>query len=231
MASREEIEYASALTEIVHSPRNKLETFGATVVEYHVVTELMDSVSKVRIRQGRFHVERPRLITPTFYANQLAENFGEEAREYADQFSTSEEGMRILQYGLKFRKEEHNQQVVPGNLKEVADQIAEDLKQNEENFAGVIIGVDDLWEVSLVRFGIELIGASAPKNIRDLSQRGLMEGTANDVPVFVREEIESDFQNAGANRDRIHALGNKLRKYGLLEEYEDRFYGLVRNCR
>ena len=229
MASREEIEYASRLTEIVLTPENKLATFGATVVKYHVVTELLDSVGRVRIREGSFHVERPRLITPRFYANRLVENFGEEAREYADHFASSQEGVRILQYGLRFRKEEQSETIVPGHLKEVADQIAADLKQRDDKFAGVIIGVDDLWEVSLVRFGIELIGASAPRNIRDLADRGLLEGTENDVPVAIRDEIEQDFQEADGDRDKIHALGNKLRKYGLLEEYEDRFFNLVRS--
>ena len=231
MASREEIEYASELTETVLEPRKKLETFGATAVDYHVVTELLDSVGKVRIREGRFHVERPQVITPSYFASQLVDNFGDEAREYAQQFAHSQDGMRIIQYGLRFRKEEENQSIVPGQIKEVADQIAADLKRREEMFAGVIIGVDDLWEVSLLRFGIELIGASAPHQVRELHERGLLKGTDNDIPMAVREELNHDFLDAAGNRDKIHALGNKLRKYGLLGEYEDRFYELVRDLK
>lgn len=228
MVSREEIEYASELTETVLKPSNTLQTFGATVVDYRIVTELLDTVGKVRIREGRFHVERPRLITPSHIADQLAENFGEEASEFAREFAKSKDGLRILQYGLSFRKEEVEESVVPGALEEVAEDIANDLRAKDHAFAGVIIGVDDLWEVSLLRFGIELIGASVPKHVRDLAKRGDLADPPEGVSSSVRDEIETDFANAAGSRDRIHALGNKLRKHGLLSEYEDRFYDLLR---
>lgn len=228
MASRAEIEYASELTETVLQPEKPLETFGVTAVGYYVVTELLDTVGRVRIREGRFHVERPQVITPSYFASQLVENFGEEARTYAERFAKSPEGLRILQYGLQFRKEENRQSVVPGNLDDVAHEIARDLRSREDAFSGVVIGVDDLWEVSLLRFGIELIGASAPKHVRDLAGEGLLDPTRNGVPAAVREELESDFIQAAGDRDSIHALGNKLRKYGLLSEYEDRLYELIR---
>ncbi len=231
MASKEEIQYASEMTETVLRPAKGLETFGATVVDYHLVTELLDTVGQIRIRQGRFHVERPQLITPSHYASQLVENFGEEAREYADRFAQSHDGLRILQYGLRFRKEERNQSVVSGELRAVAEEVAEDVRGSDQAFAGVIVGVDDLWEVSLLRFGIELIGASVPKNIRDLAERGLLSENENDVPPAVSEELETDFREAAGDIDRLRSLGNKLRKHGLLEQYEDRFYDLVRQAR
>ncbi len=229
MASKEEIQYASEMTETVQRPAKGLETFGATVVDYHLVSELLDTVGQIRIRQGRFHVERPQLITPAHYANQFVENFGEEAREYADHFAKSADGMRIIQYGLHFRKEEDNHSVVQGELRAVAEEIAEDVRGRGQAFAGVLIGVDDLWEVSLLRFGIELIGASAPKNIRDLAERGLLSDSG--VPPSVNDELEAEFQQAAGDMDRLRSLGNKLRKYGLLEHYEDRFYELVRQAR
>jgi len=228
MASREEIEYAAELTETVLEPQQTLETFGATVVNYHLVSELLDEVGKVRIRKGKIHVERPQVITPRYYANELVENFGEDAKEYAEQFADSPEGTRIIRYGLQFRKQEHDQTTVDGNISEVAERLADDLKNRGDNFSGVIIGVDDLWEISLLRFAIEVIGSSAPRQVKELSDKGLLQGTSNDVPAAVRTEIESDFREAAGDRDKIHALGNKLRKHGLLEEYEDRFFQLVR---
>lgn len=231
MASKEEIQYASEMTETVLRPAKAIETFGATVVDYHLVTELLDTVGQIRIRQGRFHVERPQLITPAHYANHMVENFGEEAREYAERFAKSADGMRILQYGLHFRKEERNQSVVSGELRAVAEEVAEDIRGSDQAFAGVIVGVDDLWEVSLLRFGIELIGASVPKNIRDLAEREQLSENDNDATPGVGEELEAEFQEAAGDMDRLRALGNKLRQHGLLEQYEDRFYDLVRQAR
>ncbi len=229
MSSQEDISYAIQMTETVLSPESNLETFGATVIDYHIITELLDEVGKVRIRHGRLHIERPQVITPTYYANQLLENFGEEASEYAEWLRNSQQGLRIIQYGLRFRKEEAEEEVVEGQIKEVADQIAD--QEKGKNLAGVLIGVDDMWEVSLLKFASEVIQGSAQTHFRELSKHGLLEGTSNDIPNAVRVEIESDFRNAEGDRDRIHALGNKLRQYGILDEYEDRFFELVKQLR
>ena len=231
MSSQEDISYAIQMTETILEPEHNLETFGATVIDYNIVTELMDEVGKVRIRQGRLHVERPQVITPTYYANQLLENFGDEASEYAEWLRKTQEGLRILQYGLRFRKEEAQEQIVEGHIEEVAEKIAEEEKEEGKNFSGVLIGIDDMWEVSLLKFASEVIQGSAQTHFRELSKHGLLEGTSNDVPNAVRVEIESEFRNAQGDRDRIHALGNKLRQYGILEEYEDRFFELVKQLR
>jgi hypothetical protein len=88
--------------------------------------------------------------------------------------------------------------------------------------------VDDLWEVSLFKFISEIVQQSIPHNVRDLDGRGLLTATSGNVPRAVRIEIESDFRSAEGNRDRVHLLGEKLRRYGLFEDYEDRFFDLLR---
>ena len=228
MPSNEEIWYAVRLTKTVLAPERKIETFGASVIDYYLVSELLDSVENVRIREGRIYAERPRVITPTFFANQLLENFGDDAARYVELLQQSGEGLRILQYGLSFRKQESSEEIVTGKMKDVAERIRDDVEGKEDCFAGVIIGVDDLWEVSLLKFATEMVQESAGTNFRELSERGLLESSSNNVPNAVRVEIESDFRQAAGDRNRIHALGNKLRKYNLLQEYQDRFFGLVK---
>lgn len=231
MEHREDIQYAVELTKTVLTPARKLETFGATVINYFLVSELLDEIDRVRIREGTIHAERPRVITPRYLANELVDNFGEAAREYAEFISRSPQGMRIVEFGLRFRKEEENESVVQGQIRDVADQIADNIKRKREGYSGVVIGVDDAWEVSLLQFATEVVTGSAPGNLSELNDYGLLTGTSNDVPAAVRGEIEADFRNAGRDLNRIHALGNKLRKYRLLHEYEDRFYALVRSAR
>ena len=41
-----------------------------------------------------------------------------------------------------------------------------------------------------------------------------------------RREIEALFKDAERDRSAVEGLKRKLREYGLLEEYEDRFLGL-----
>jgi hypothetical protein len=64
-----------------------------------------------------------------------------------------------------------------------------------------------------------------------MASRGLLQATSNNVPNAVRIEIESDFRAAQGDRDKARALGEKLRGYGLFEEYEDRFFELFRASR
>ena len=63
--------YAVNNTEIVTTPSHHLDTFGSTVLNYHLVSQLMDSVSRVRVRQGRMQANQPKIITPEAYSKTL----------------------------------------------------------------------------------------------------------------------------------------------------------------
>ncbi|OGV74257.1 MAG: hypothetical protein A3K19_14100 [Lentisphaerae bacterium RIFOXYB12_FULL_65_16] len=228
MPHSDKIWHAAQVTRIVSSPRKLLETFGETSVHYYVLSDLLDTVNQVRIRQGLILAERPRILAPGYLVHQLVENFGEEARQYAEWLAENVDGLRVLQYGLRFRKEEYGEEVVGGALEEVAKQVATDAESKQDAVCGVVIGVDDLWEVSLLRFASHVVRESLPGNVRDLSNRGLLTASSGNVPNAVRIEIESDFRAAVGSRDRVEALGRKLREYGLFNQYEDRLYGLLK---
>ena len=229
MPNQDQIAHAAEQTRVVLEPRKVLETFGETVIYYYVLSDLLDDVGQVRIRQGKILAHRPRVLTPGFVINETVENFGEEAREYAERLFQTVEGIRILQYGLRFRKEEYGEEVVSGEMDEIADQVVKRAEQNETDVCGVIVGVDDLWEVSLLKFARDVVQNSLPKNVQDLGSRGLLESAGGNVPRAVRIEVEADFRAAAGNRGRIEQLAVKLRRYGLFQDYEDRFYALLRS--
>jgi len=231
MPNRDDIWYAAENTQVLFASDKTLETFGQTVLRYYVLTELLDTINQVRVREGLIHAERPQVITPHYFANELVENFGDEARQYADRLIHSAEGMRILQYGLRFRKQERSEETVAGDIREVGERIVNDVKERESELCGVIVGVDDLWEVSLLKFASDVVRGSVSNNVRELHGSGLLSASGNGVPNAVRIEIESDFRKAAGNAGRVNALGDKLRRYGLFEDYEDRFYALFRALR
>ncbi len=231
MPHRDEIWYAATATRVVLAPQRDLETFGQTSVHYYVVTELLDAVNQIRVRQGKIVAERPRVIMPRYFVSQALENFGKEAQQYVESLLRSTEGLRILEYGLRFRKEEHSEEVIQGEVNEVADQVAAQAKDRSSVVCGVVIGVDDLWEVSLLKFMSQVISGSAAHNIRELAGRGLLDAPDGTVPNAVRVELESDFRDAAGSRDRLEKLGKKLRDYGVFKQYEDRFFGLLRSVR
>lgn len=225
MAQRDDIWYAVNTTRVIHSPEQMLETFGTTTIRYHLISELMDEVNQVRVRAGSLYSERPQIITPSHIASQLLDGFGEKAREYAEWLHSNGEIIRILKYGLHFRKEKMDEKLLTGPINEIAEKVRGEVLNNNETFSAVVIGADELWEVSLLKFVVDYIQQSAPANLQDLSTRALSP-TASSTPA--REEIEADFGAASMDPKRIDSLGKKLQKYGLFEEYEDRFYALVR---
>ena len=56
--------YAVNNTEVLELPLGRLETFGSTLIHYCLVTELMDAVGQIRIREGRIQAFRPEILTP-----------------------------------------------------------------------------------------------------------------------------------------------------------------------
>ena len=231
MHDKDNIAYAAEQTEILYASEQKLETFGETVVHYYVLSHLLDEVGQVRIREGQIRAGRPQVITPRYFLHQLLENFGEDAQEYADRLVHSAEGIRILKYGLRFVKQEYSEETSSGDIHEIGDSIARRVQETPGELSAVIIGVDDLWEVSLLKFASGLVEDSAADNFSDLSDRGLLQSSSHGIPNAVRIEIESDFRRAEGDRTRIDELGRKLREYGLFAEYEDRFYRLHRSVR
>ncbi len=219
--------YAVNNTEIVLMPKNHLETFGATHLHYHLISELMDSVNRIRIREGTIRSRTPQIITPAYYAHELMDGFGEQANQYLDWLREHAKDLRMLEYGFKVQKTELSEQVVTGNLTEIVEQVKKRVLDAADPLVGVILGVDNPWDVCLIKFMVDVIRQSAPRNMQELAQRHLWDD-AGGAPRGVREEIESLFQKARHDAVKIKDLGMALRRYGLFEEYEDRFFALIR---
>ena len=220
--------YAVNNTEVVMMPTSPLETFGVTKLHYHLVSELMDTVNHIRVREGTIQSSRPQIITPTYYESENTEGFGEEARQYLDWLRLHAKDIRVLQYGFIMQKTELNEHVVTGQMDEVLERVKQEVKQEQDPMAAVIHGVDQPWDVCLLKLMVDMIRHSAPANFSELNSRHLLDDV-NGTPRAVREEIEAAFLEASRNPALIKLLGITLRKYGLFEEYEDRFFALVRS--
>jgi hypothetical protein len=213
-------------TEIVVSPKRHLETFGNTMINYHLVSELMDSVGKVRVREGRMQALRPQIITPASYSNTLLEGFGEQAQKYLDWLKEHEDSVRILRYGYTLKQEAFSEQVLTDTTDAVLERVKLDVATSKDPFAAVIKGVDDPWDVCLVRLFWTVIQNSAQANIRELHERRMFE-LQDGIPAPLRDEIEKGFQAAAKDASLIKPLGKLLQEHGLFERFQDRFFGLI----
>lgn len=218
--------YAANNTRIVVLPSRRLETFGATVLNYHVISEFMDTVNKIRVREGRVQAERPQIVTPSSFASGLLEGFGPEAERYADWLKEHSKDIRILQYGFAIRKEEFSEQVISDTMEAVVERVEKDVRGKNDPLATVVVGVEP-WEVCLLRTLVEVSGRSFPGNVRELERRHMFDQEGG-VSRALREDVEAEFRAAEANPGRLNDLGKYLQQHGVFDQYEDRFLDLVK---
>lgn len=219
--------YAVNNTEIIQSPSQHLETFGNTTLNYHHVSELMDSVDRVRIRKGRMQANQPQIITPEAYSKTLLEGFGEEAGKYIDWLKENNQNVRILQYGYKLKQESFSEHTVTDKIESVVHRVKNDKTVTNDPLSAIIIGVDKPWDVCLVKLFWQVIQTSAGPNIQELAHQGLF-SKKDGIPLGIYKEIEDAFLAASKNSNLINDLAITLQRHNLFKHYEDRFFALVK---
>jgi len=174
MISDDSFQYAIENTKVLLAPDRRIDTFGSTNFRFHLITELMDRAGVLRIRDGRIQADRPQIISPGNYARLMLEGFGEEAQNFAEWLERRPEKPAILKYGFSFRKLDVVETIVHGSQEEAVDRVRDTISKSEEPLSAIIQGVDDAWEVCLLKFTIDLIQQSAGGNMTDFRRRGLL---------------------------------------------------------
>ncbi len=75
-------------TRIISAPKTALATFGATQIEYHLLSPIDELKDKTRLRHGEVVSQKPQIITPQALAVRF-EGFGPESLEFADWLGSS----------------------------------------------------------------------------------------------------------------------------------------------
>lgn len=175
MFSDDDFHYAAENTRVLLAPQQRIETFGNTTFRFYLVSELMDCVNQVRIRDGRIHAERPQIFTPGHLSRLALEGFGEKARDFAEWLDRHGENLAFLKYGFHFRKTDVVETLLHGSVESALDRVHGEMAGGgDESMTAIIHGVDDAWEVCLLKFTVDLIGKSARGNMGDFRKRGLI---------------------------------------------------------
>ncbi|MBN8709872.1 MAG: hypothetical protein BGO12_04560 [Verrucomicrobia bacterium 61-8] len=174
MIEEHDFHYALENTRVVIQPQRTIETFGSTSFRFLLVSELLDQVNVVRVRGGRIEAERPRIVAPQHFRKLLLDGFGESAREYADAVEKLSGVAQILRYGFELRKTDLEQNLVHDPLEVVVARLEEDMRSRNDPMDTLITGVDDAWEVCLLKFTMDLIQRSAGGNVDEWKRRGLI---------------------------------------------------------
>ncbi|MCL5109364.1 MAG: hypothetical protein M1401_10950 [Chloroflexi bacterium] len=225
----ETIAKVARLTEVLRAPQQMLATFGHTTVDYFILSEpayadVPLSPEETVIRQGKVMAERPQIVTP-YYLLSLFRGF-EHGQEYA-RYLVQEHGPNSPGLMYSYRNELQETSVVSDPLPAVAERLAADLDERQQHLAAVIRGVDHLWDISLMKFIHELTVSSLGHNLMELGRRGLL-GSERGLPRAARAKIEEMFAAVGRGELAAQELKAELDRWGVFEEYEDRFLGLFR---
>jgi len=220
-------------TYVVKFPTQHLATFGTTTVEYFIVTEpaykMLDSQqhnTEGVVRKGKVLAEKPALITPTYAMN--LDGFSSDAYEYMEHMSRVY-GPNSPGIMYQYKNEAGAMDIVGGIPNEIAQRISDDLKDKNNNLSVVIVGVDELWDVALLKFIYEYTASSVSYNSQELKSAGLLtpQPSAGGIPAAAVNQIEVMFKSVkmGGSAD---ILKSELDKWGVYRFYEDRFLELFR---
>ena len=165
--SRDDIRYAAEMTRVVYEPDRRIDTFGDTRFNFLLLSELMDEVNVVRVRSGWVEAEKPKIIRPSIYNEISTEGFSGEAKN-GPGFLT------LLEYGFRFKRSEVSEEILHEPLDSVRGRLLDQVRNGEDTFMALIEGVDDAWEVSLLKFTVEMIQKSHEINIFDFKRKGLL---------------------------------------------------------
>jgi hypothetical protein len=171
---QDDFDYAIENTQVILAPERQIATFGSTSFNFYLISELMDRVDQVRVRNGKIHADRPQILTPEHYCRLLLEGFGEQAQRYVDQLREHARNVAVLRYGFQFRKTDVTEQTMRDSIDAVINRTKRRVESENEPLSAVIQGVDDAWEVCLLKFTIDLIERSSGGNLGDFRKRGLL---------------------------------------------------------
>src|SRR6266480_2713864 len=115
----DDFQYAIENTRVILAPEKQIATFGNTSFRFYLISELMDQVNEVRVRDGRIHAERPQILTPEHYCRLLLEGFGDKAQKYVEQLRERTRNIAVLRYGFQFRKTDVTEKTIRDSIEKV----------------------------------------------------------------------------------------------------------------
>lgn len=178
MHSQDDIHYALETTKVLREPDHRIETFGETRFEFQLISELMDRAGEIRIRTGEVEAQRPRIIRPDAYSEVELDGFDPSTRarfdKMVEKFRNEGRDLAFLQYGFQFRRGQVHEEIVHDSMDAVRERVLDEIRLSGNPARAVIEGVDDAWEISILKFSFEMIQRSHDINAFDFKRRGLI---------------------------------------------------------
>jgi hypothetical protein len=241
----EKIKYAIEKTVLIKNPEKLLSTYEATTVHYFMLSvpfyiefEGKDPGSETVIREGKITWQKPKLITPSYILRM--EGFSDEAKQAFHMLASENADLALMFYKLKFIKDYDHMEIVSNSLEEVSKKINKDIDTRKDPFCAIISGLDEYWDVSLMKFIYELASTSAQfsqfpdltrKNLLNLNSLGMTvvsKDRRSGIPLVAKNEIENLFELYEKGEIEAKKLKEEIDSWGLFDYYQDRFFNLFK---
>jgi hypothetical protein len=224
------IKEAVERTEILRVPKQNLTTFGTTNIYYYLVTEpayaeFASNTTETVVREGRVIAEKPRIVTP-YYLSSL-EGFSDNAHRYFD-YLIKTYGHNVPGLLYAYRNEPKEMNIVSDNLLAVVAKLNEGIDKRGDPLTTIIKGMDEMWDIAIIKFIFEMTQRSVGDNIRQMGARGLLMMDNKGIPADARARIEGLFLQAARGDIDPRVLKDELDRWNIFAEYEDRFLNLFR---
>jgi len=229
----ERIAYAINHTYVLRQPKQTLATFGTTNIHYYLLTEPVysdlvgsgEKVDETVVREGRVITEKPKVITPHYLFS--LEGFSKYARKYLE--------LLVERYGANapgifytYKNEPKDTSVVSSPMKNVIERISKEIDASGDALSTIIKGVDEMWDVSVMKFIYEVTERSVEKHTTEMGSMGYFDVDRRGVPHGARQRIEEMFAMVKNGELEPADLKIELDRWGLFGQYEDRFLSLFR---
>ncbi len=229
-------------TEILKHPHKLISTSGSTSLHFYVLTKpvYLEVFShygpETKIREGLISWEEPKLLTPGYMLNM--EGFSKEAREAFKILARDNPDLAGLLYKMRYKKEFERSETVAAELEETFARLEKRIEQESDTMSVVIKGVEQYWDVSLMKYVQELLIKSAYQaQLPYLESMGYLTREQNTymvtrnlegLPLAARKEIEKYFAMVKDGEMEPAQLKKELDRWGVFPAYQDRFFDLFR---
>ena len=246
MKDKQRIKEVLENTEILLEPDDLISTDHDTTLHYYVLSkpyyldEFPDEGPETKVREGKITWEKPKLLTPDYMINMSG--FSGEAKEAMQMIASDNPDLAGLLYKMNYRKESISTFTISRELEKAEAEIRDKIDQDDDkddNLTVIIKGVDELWDVSLMKFIQNLVVKSAYKSqLPDYEEKGFLSTddqgysvvTRNleGLPIAASEEIEKMFEMVKNGDEDPSRLKKELDHWGVFNAYQDRFFDLFR---
>ena len=151
-------------TEVIREYQRMLFTFGAMELPYVLVAEHDRFKDRAVVTKGLVLLQRPQIVLPPHYG-------GPEFKE-GFEHAIPPEALYILRamqvpYSKISNKPIAEEQIEYGSVQSVLDKFDKEMENQEDTETGLIKGVLDGADISLMRYSLGLAIKSAPGNVKE----------------------------------------------------------------